>query len=121
MIRNGALSFVTKYNGLPGSLSLWPAYERLQALRGIGKILGLTIALKIGDVKRCADAGNFASYCLCVESLRQRNGKEKGEDNRKSGNPYLAWAFVQAAHTACRYDDQCRRYLSSPPRQEGPL
>src|ERR1017187_613824 len=84
----------------------WPTYQRLQELPGIGKILGLTIALETGDAQRFADAGNFASYCRCVKSLRTSNGKKKGENNRKCGNKYLAWAFVEAAHFACRYDDQ---------------
>ena len=66
----------------------WPAYQRVQELPGIGKILGLTIALETGDVKRFATAGNFASYCRCVKSLRQSNGKKKGENNRKCGNSY---------------------------------
>src|ERR1041385_5006036 len=63
---------------------------------GAGKILGLTIALETGEAKRFADAGNFASYSRCVKSLRTSNGKKKGENNRKCGNNYLAWAFVEA-------------------------
>jgi transposase len=86
------------------------AYQRLQELPGIGKILGLTIALETGDVKRFADAGHFASYCRCVRSARHSNDKKKGENNRKCGNKYLAWAFVEAAHFACRHDEQCRRF-----------
>ncbi len=74
----------------------WKTYQRLQTLPGIGKILGLTIALETGDAGRFADAGNFASYGRCVKSLRQSNGKKKGENNRKCGNRYLAWAFVEA-------------------------
>ena len=73
-----------------------------QELPGLGKILGLTIALETDDAQRFADAGNFASYCRCVKSLRTSNGKKKGENNRKCGNQYLAWAFVAAAHFACR-------------------
>ena len=97
------------------------AYQRLQELPGIGKILGLTIALETGDAKRFADAGNFASYCRCVKSLRQSNGKKKGENNRKCGNKYLAWAFVEAAHFACRYDDQCRRFYDRKKQQTNPV
>jgi len=97
------------------------AYQRLQELPGIGKILGLTIALETGDAKRFAAAGNFASYCRCVCSLRQSNTKKKGENNRKCGNKYLAWAFVEAAHFACRYDDQCRRFYDRKKQQTNPV
>jgi len=99
----------------------WSTYQRLQTLPGIGKILGLTIALETGDAKRFAGAGNFASYCRCVKSLRQSNGKKKGENNRKCGNTYLAWAFVEAAHFACRYDDQCRRFYDRKKQQTHPV
>lgn len=98
-----------------------PAYQRLQEIPGIGKILGLTIALETGDAKRFADAGNFASYCRCVKSVRQSNRKKKGENNRKCGNPYLAWAFVEAAHFACRHDDQCRRFYDRKKRKTNPV
>lgn len=97
------------------------AYQRLQELPGIGKILGLTIALETGDVKRFADAGNFASYCRCVRSVRQSNNKKKGENNRKCGNKYLAWAFVEAAHFACRYNEQCRRFYDRKKQQTNPV
>jgi transposase len=99
----------------------WSNYRRLQSLPGIGKILGLTIALETGDARRFAGAGNFASYCRCVQSLRQSNSKKKGENNRKCGNTYLAWAFVEAAHFACRYDDQCRRFYERKKQQTHPV
>lgn len=49
-------------------------------LLGVGKILGLTIALETGDAQRFVDAGNFSSYCRCVKSLRTSNEKKKGEN-----------------------------------------
>lgn len=99
----------------------WTTYQRLQELPGIGKILGLTIALETGDAQRFADAGNFASYSRCVKSLRTSNGKKKGENNRKCGNQYLAWAFVEAAHFACRYDEPCRRFYDRKKQQTNPV
>ena len=100
-----------------GVAGKWTSYQRLQELPGIGKILGLTIALESGDAQRFADAGNFASYCRCVKSLRQSNSKKKGENNRKCGNKYLAWAFVEAAHFACRHDEQSRRFYDRKKQQ----
>jgi len=38
------------------------------------------------------------------------NGKKKGENNGKCGNKYLAWAYVEAANFAKRYDLQCRQF-----------
>ena len=99
----------------------WTSYQRLQELPGIAKILGLTIALETGDAKRFADAGNFASYCRCAKSLRQSNNQKKGENNRKCGNKYLPWAFVEAAHFACRHDEQCRRFYDRKKQQTNPV
>ncbi|MCG8673747.1 MAG: IS110 family transposase [Pseudomonadales bacterium] len=75
-----------------------PYYQRLQTVHGIGKILALTISLETGDIRRFAHRGDFVSYCRGTGSRQTSNGKKKGEKNRKSGNAYLAWAFVEAAN-----------------------
>lgn len=78
-------------------------YERIQQVSGIGLILGMVICLESGEFKRFASAGDFASYCRTVKSERLSNDKKKGQNNRKNGNPYLAWAFSEAATFAIRY------------------
>ena len=91
-------------------VELDPAFSRLQTIPGVGKILAMTIMLEVGEISRFPDAGNFASYCRCVSSQRISNGKKKGEGNKKNGNKYLSWAFVEAANFAIRYDEQIKRY-----------
>ena len=39
-------------------------------------------------------------------SVHLSNGKRKGRGNTKNGNKYLAWAFVEAANFAVRYNPQ---------------
>ena len=85
-------------------------YQALRSVSGIGQVLALTIALETGDITRFASPGNFASYARTVSSRRESNGKKKGEGNAKCGNKYLAWAFVEAAHFAVRYDAQIKRW-----------
>jgi transposase len=87
-----------------------PSYQVLQTMPGVGRILGLTIALETVDPQRFASPGDYASYCRCVDSRRMSNGKKKGENNGKCGNKYLAWAFVEAAQFARRHDDRCRKF-----------
>jgi transposase len=87
-----------------------PGYAPLVTLPGVGRILGMTITMEVGDIRRFAGAGNFASYCRTVAAERFSNQKKKGENNAKCGNKYLAWAFVEAANFARRYDAQCRRW-----------
>ena len=70
---------------------------------GIGVDTGYTMMLETGSIGRFAQVGNFSSYCRCVDSLRESNGKKKGEGNTKNGNKYLAWAFVEAANFALRF------------------
>ncbi len=87
-----------------------PLYTKLTTLPGVGTILGMTIRMEVGDIKRFAEAGHFASYCRTVEAKRTSNNKKKGPNNSKCGNKYLAWAFVEAANFARRYDEQCRKW-----------
>ena len=87
-----------------------PYYSKLTTLPGVGKILGMTITLEVGDIRRFADAGQFASYCRTVEAKRISNQKKKAENNAKCGNRYLAWAFIEAANFAPRFDAQCRKW-----------
>lgn len=77
-------------------ISIRKEFNLLLTVSGIGKILGLTIMLESGDMNRFQKVGNFSSYCRCVKSERLSNGKKKGEGNRKNGNKYLAWAFIEA-------------------------
>jgi len=85
-------------------------FKQLLTVSGIGEILGLTIMLESGDMSRFPKVGNFSSYCRCVKSERLSNGKKKGEGNRKSGNKYLAWAFIEAANFAIRYNDKIKAF-----------
>jgi transposase len=85
-------------------------YGLLNSVPGIGTILATTILLEIGTIDRFAGVGHFASYARCVGSCHESNGKKKGEGNRKNGNKYLAWAFVEAAQFARRYCGEAKRF-----------
>lgn len=86
------------------------AFKRLQTLPGVGPILAMTILLETGDIKRFEQVGNYSSYCRCVGSQRISNEKKKGQNNRKNGNAYLSWAFIEAANGAIRYYPEIKRY-----------
>lgn len=91
-------------------IRLRPTFRYLKTVHGIGEILALTIMLETGDIRRFPQVGNFASYCRCVDSRKISNGKRKGSGNRKNGNKYLAWAFVEAANFAVRYNPSVKRF-----------
>ncbi len=91
-------------------IRLRPEFKYLLTVPGIGKILGLTVMLEVGDIGRFEKVGNYSSYCRCVRSIRLSNEKKKGAGNRKNGNKYLAWAYVEAAHFSIRYCPKAQRF-----------
>ena len=66
--------------------------------------------LETGEIQRFASVGNYASYCRCVGGKKISNGKRKGTGNTKNGNKYLAWAFVEAANFAIRFNSRIKSF-----------
>lgn len=91
-------------------VQLSPEFKMLQTIPGIGIILGLTIMLEVGDISRFPKVGKYSSYCRCVKSERLSDGKKKGQNNKKNGNKYLVWAYVEAANFANRYCAEAQRF-----------
>jgi transposase len=89
---------------------LRPEFRVLKSAPGIGEVLATMIMLETVTVSRFAAVGNFSSYCRCVDSVHTSNHKKKGEGNRKNGNKYLAWAFIEAANFAVRYCPEAKRF-----------
>jgi transposase len=87
-----------------------PQLPLLKTVAGVGNVLAPTILLETGEIDRFASAGKYVSYCRGVGSQHLSNGKSKGKGNRKNGNPYLAWAYVEAAHFAIRHYSPVRRF-----------
>jgi transposase len=87
-----------------------PLFKLLKSIAGVGDVLAPTIQLETGEIDRFSGAGNYVSYCRGVGGQRLSNGKAKGRGNRKNGNRYLAWAWLEAAHFAIRYYAPVRRF-----------
>jgi len=77
-------------------------YALLQTVPGIGQYLGLTILHEIGDIARFPTVKDFLSYCRLVKGTVASAGQIKGLRGAKLGNPYLRWAFGEAAVIAKR-------------------
>jgi len=91
-------------------IKLCEEFKYLLTIPGIGDILAFTIMLEVGDINRFLKVGNYSSYCRCVKSERLSNGKRKGENNRKNGNRYLSWAYVEAANFAIRFCPNAQKF-----------
>jgi transposase len=98
-----------------------PDYVLLTTVPGIGQALATVILLETGTIERFASAGNFASYARCVDSQRMSNGKKKGEGNTKNGNPYLSWAFMEAANFAMRFSTEAKRFYERKKAKSNPI
>ena len=85
-------------------------YRLLNSIPGVGKILASTIVLETGSIERFPGPGHYASYARCVNTERLSNGKLKGRGNKRNGNKYLAWAFMEAAHYAAIWSPEIKRF-----------
>ncbi len=92
-------------------LKLKKPFRMLLTTPGIGTILAMTIMVEVGTINRFVKVGQYSSYCRCVESKKISNGKKKGENNKKNGNRYLAWAYVEAANHAIRACPKAQRFF----------
>ena len=70
----------------------------------------MVIMMEVGDIGRFKKVGNYCSYCRCVRSERISNGKKKGVGNKKNGNKYLSWAYVEAANFCIRHNPRGEKF-----------
>jgi transposase len=100
-------------------IKLSQPYQLLKTISGIGEILAMVIMLEAGEMSRFPSVGNFSSYCRCVKSIRLSNNKKKGNGNRRNGNKYLAWAFMEAANFAIRFEPIIQRFYQRKSAKKG--
>jgi transposase len=82
----------------------------LKTIPGIGDILALTILCEIDTVDRFPRVQDFSSYCRLVKGSVASAGKIKGLRGAKLGNPYLRWAFGEAAVIGKRSNAHLKRF-----------
>jgi transposase len=70
----------------------------LRTVPGIGRILGATILLELGDVDRFPSAAHMASYAGLVPVVHSSGGKTWQGRVPQNANLFLKWAFVEAAN-----------------------
>jgi len=90
---------------------------RLKSVHGIGDILSLVILYEIHDIERFPRVQDFVSYCRLVKCQRESAGKKHGTGGAKIGNPYLRWAFGEAAALFLRGNPKAQRWLEKKTRK----
>jgi transposase len=93
-------------------VTLREEFARLLTIPGVGKTLAVTISLEVGDIKRFPGPGDYVSYCRQVKSKRISNKKKKGSNNKKNGNAYLSWVYMEAACKAARYNPRAKAHFN---------
>lgn len=97
------------------------SYRLLTSIKGVGPTLASTIQYETGDIDRFSAVSNYVSYCRLVRAERNSNQRVKGSGLRKNGNPYLSWAFHEAAHFAVRFQPDARRWYERKRSKTCPL
>lgn len=78
----------------------------LQTMPGVGKILGATIWVEIGDVSRFPTAQHLARYAGVVPQVQSSGGKTWRGATSKESNHHLKWALVEAANTVAAHQSK---------------
>lgn len=94
-------------------------FFRLKTVVGIGDIIALTLMLEIQDIERFDSVQQFASYARLVRGQKESAGKKAGKFNRKIGNPYIKWAFSEAAIVFMRQSDTAKKYVEKQAKKHG--
>ena len=84
-------------------------YDLMRSVPGVGDVLAALILAEVGDIRRFPSARHFKSYCGLAPRVRESGGKARLGRCRRS-NPYLRWAFYQAAVVAIRYDSELKAF-----------
>jgi transposase len=118
---NADLSLIDHYDGLIPELESTvlqqarvhdPAtFKRLQTIRGVGKVLGLTILYEIDDIARFPSVQDFSSYARLIKCGKESDGKPLGTSGAKIGNVHLKWAFSEAAVCFLQHNPAGQKYL----------
>jgi transposase len=99
-----------------------PVVTALQALPGIGPVLGLTIRAEVGDITRFPDGPHLASYAGVVPRVRQSGNRRPWTGPlTKHGSPTLRWALIEAAMHGTKRPDPVGRWARQLALKKGAL
>jgi transposase len=76
--------------------------QLLRTIPGIGSLLGLTVAVEIGEIARFPSAAKLVGYSGLVPRVHQSGESSRTGRLSKAGPPLLRWAAVEAAQQAWR-------------------
>lgn len=87
-----------------------PVVHALDAIPGIGRVLGVTVRAEIGAIERFPTAAHLASYAGLVPRVSGSGGRVHYGSITKRGSAWLRWALVEAAIHGTRRRDAVGRW-----------
>lgn len=94
-------------------------FSILRTVPGIGEVLAMTILYETIDVQRFTGVRNYVSYARLAKGMEESGGKTLGSRGSKMGNPYLKWAFIEAAILAKRSHPDIARFAARLEKRKG--
>jgi transposase len=80
--------------------------ERLASIPGVGRVVALTWALEMGDIRRFASVKKAVSYCGLCGAEKSSGGKTERTPISKQRNKHLQTILVEAAKLAPRWSTE---------------
>lgn len=93
--------------------------QLLMTIPGIGYHNALLIMAEMGEVRRFANAEKYVSYCGLVPTVRISEKSRRNGHLTPQGNPWLRWAYVEAAHIARKKSVRLAAHYSRVARKKG--
>jgi transposase len=90
----------TIFSMLEQSADLKERIQLLQSIPAVGKIMALTWALEVGEIKRFASVSAAISYCGLVSAQNESAGKNKGGPLSQVRNRELQHMLIEVSHLA---------------------
>jgi transposase len=102
------------------SWSLAPVVQALQAMRGVGQIVAVTVAAEVGDFSRFAKPRQLMAYLGLVPSERSSGGTVRRAGITKAGNALArrvltegAWTYRMQARVSRKLHDRIEQLPST--------
>jgi transposase len=90
------------FRNLESAPELKERLQRLRTIPGVGRMMALTWALEVGDVKRLPSYSKAISYCGLISAQNESAGKSRSGPLSKVRNPELQTVLIEVAQVAPR-------------------
>jgi hypothetical protein len=95
-------------------------YALLRTVPGIGDVLSLTILYETHTISRFPTPQCYSSYSRVIHAQSESAGKQLGRSGAdKIGNPFLKWAFSEAAAAMLRESQPVREWCDRATKRHG--